>query len=338
VGDNGNTPGGAATTYLVRYSTSEIVTQTDWDNATAISSGIPTPKQQNQAESMVVSGLTAGQTYYFAVRARDEAGNSGGISNSPSAAASSTPATTAGNYDDSDSSVWTYSGTWTTYSGTGPYNNTLHQTNVKNDYAEVTFNGVKFTVKYLKASGRGSFDVVIDGTKVDTVSANSSTLIWQATWTSNTLTPGEHTVKFVNTGSSWVDFDAIQIYAATTGVGSGTYDDNDDTAWTYSGTWTIFNGSGPYDNTLHQNNSTGNYAELVFNGQQIKLTYLKAPGRGSIDIYIDGKKVDTINANNDSLVWQATWTSAPLTAGTHVVRFVNTSNLWIDLDAIQITP
>jgi hypothetical protein len=48
--------------------------------------------------------------------------------------------------------------------------------------------------------------------------------------------------------------------------------------------------------------------------------------------------VATINENNSTVVWQATWTSPVLPAGVHTVRFVNTGSGWIDLDAIQILP
>jgi hypothetical protein len=118
-------------------------------------------------------------------------------------------------------------------------------------------------------------------------------------------------------------------------VGAGTYDDSH-SAWMYSGIWTTFSGSGPYNNTLHQNNAAGSYAEVRFNGAQVKLTYLQAPGRGLIDVYIDGTRVDTINANSATIGWQATWTSLALGSGTHTVRFVNTGSSWVDLDAVQI--
>ncbi|HSB02846.1 MAG TPA: hypothetical protein VLE49_19510, partial [Anaerolineales bacterium] len=89
-------------------------------------------------------------------------------------------------------------------------------------------------------------------------------------------------------------------------------------------------------NTLHQNNVAGDYAEVSFNGAQVKLTYLKAPNRGSIDVYIDGTKVVTLNASNASIVWQSTWTSPVLSTGVHTIRFVNAGGGWNDLDALQI--
>jgi hypothetical protein len=65
---------------------------------------------------------------------------------------------------------------------------------------------------------------------------------------------------------------------------------------------------------------------VIFDGTQVTLTHLKAPGRGSIDVYIDGMKV----------VWQQIWTSGVLTDTAHTVRFQNASGGRIDLDAVQI--
>jgi len=83
-GDDGNV--GTATDYIVRHSTSAIVSQFGWLLATDVE-GEPTPQPAGTRQSMTVSGLEPGQTYYFAIVARDEVGNEGGLSNSPGAVA-----------------------------------------------------------------------------------------------------------------------------------------------------------------------------------------------------------------------------------------------------------
>ncbi|MBL4693796.1 fibronectin type III domain-containing protein [Candidatus Gracilibacteria bacterium] len=79
-GDDGSS--GTATTYDVRYSTSEI-TAGNWGSATAVTSGEPTPAVAGSSESMTVTGLSNSTTYYFAIKTSDEVPNESAISNVP---------------------------------------------------------------------------------------------------------------------------------------------------------------------------------------------------------------------------------------------------------------
>jgi hypothetical protein len=72
---------GTATTYDVRYSTATI-TDLNWDSATQ-ATGEPTPSVAGTVESMTISGLTEGTTYYFAIKTSDEVPNESGLSNVP---------------------------------------------------------------------------------------------------------------------------------------------------------------------------------------------------------------------------------------------------------------
>ena len=86
-GDDGNQ--GTADHYEVKYHSQEI-TSANWDQADPYDDKTwSPPKSSGSAESRTVSGLTPGQTYYFAVKGVDEAGNKGGVSNSPPATAGS---------------------------------------------------------------------------------------------------------------------------------------------------------------------------------------------------------------------------------------------------------
>jgi|GEM_PF-1059585 len=80
-GDDGNT--GTATSYDVRYSTATITTA-NWGSATQ-ASGEPTPGVAGTAQNFTVSGLSAGTTYFFALKTSDEAGNISALSNVPTA-------------------------------------------------------------------------------------------------------------------------------------------------------------------------------------------------------------------------------------------------------------
>lgn len=88
VGDDSLT--GTADSYDLRYSAAPITSQ-NWSNATRVS-GEPGPASPGTSQSMTVTGLSREVTYYFAIRAEDEAGNPSALSNVPSV---TTPDTTA---------------------------------------------------------------------------------------------------------------------------------------------------------------------------------------------------------------------------------------------------
>ncbi|MDB4285403.1 fibronectin type III domain-containing protein, partial [bacterium] len=84
VGDNGLT--GTASVYDIRYSTADILDDTDFGDATQVV-GEPSPQISGTPESMTVGNLTAGDTYFFAIKAGDTVPNWGALSTIPSAAA-----------------------------------------------------------------------------------------------------------------------------------------------------------------------------------------------------------------------------------------------------------
>jgi subtilisin family serine protease/subtilisin-like proprotein convertase family protein len=75
-GDDG--AAGMASAYDVRYST-EPITVFNWESATR-AVGEPLPQAPGLAESFTVVGLTPDETYYFAVQALDNVGNSSALS------------------------------------------------------------------------------------------------------------------------------------------------------------------------------------------------------------------------------------------------------------------
>ena len=72
---------GIASSYDIRYSTAAI-TASSWASATQVT-GEPTPAPAGTAQSYVVRGLSRETTYYFAIRATDDAGNIAALSNVP---------------------------------------------------------------------------------------------------------------------------------------------------------------------------------------------------------------------------------------------------------------
>lgn len=74
---------GTATSYDLRYYTSEI-TEENWDLATQVS-GEPAPGEAGSVQSMEISGLVPGTTYYFGIITTDDSSNTSSLSPSRSA-------------------------------------------------------------------------------------------------------------------------------------------------------------------------------------------------------------------------------------------------------------
>ncbi len=190
--DAGNNGSGPVDSYLVKYSTSPF---TSWSDGTPVTSGLAEPTAPGTTQTMTVSGLTPGILYYLAIRAQDEQYNLSANYVTASATAKSPPPVGPGTYDDANA-AWGYTGSWTSYSGSGPYANTLHYSNVQGASAKLTFTGTQFILWFTKHPNRGNVEVWIDGALQTTISENGSSLAWQQTWTLPTpLSNGTHTVE-----------------------------------------------------------------------------------------------------------------------------------------------
>ncbi|HSQ59373.1 MAG TPA: fibronectin type III domain-containing protein [Acidobacteriota bacterium] len=76
-GDDGSS--GTASSYDIRYSTSPI-TGANWGSA-SLATGEPVPASAGTVQTFTLGGLSGSQTYYVAIRATDDRGNIGALSN-----------------------------------------------------------------------------------------------------------------------------------------------------------------------------------------------------------------------------------------------------------------
>jgi hypothetical protein len=142
----------------------------------------------------------------------------------PSSTATTVPPTTAatltaltvlsaGTYDDTKP-AFAYLGTWLNFSGTGPYNNTLHYTQTAGNTASFSFNGTSFKLFYTEGTDRGNIDVWIDGSLITTINAKTSSVAWQHKYISPSFAAGTHTVQFKHAGptGTYIDLDAVMIF------------------------------------------------------------------------------------------------------------------------------
>jgi hypothetical protein len=236
-----------------------------------------------------------------------------------------------GKYDDTHISPY-YNGNWATYTSSGPYNNTLHYSNIVNEDIALQFEGTQFILTYTGNVNRGQMTVLVDGNPEGTINQYNSSLAWQQTWTSPTFTNGVHTLQLTHASGAFVDIDAIQIIGP---LPPGKYDDTN-TSWNYTGNWATYTGSGSYNNTLHYSSTLNDDATVQIEGTQFILTYTGYVNRGQVTVLVDGNPAGTIDQYNPSLAWQKTWTSPTFTYDVHTLQLINAGGAVVDIDAIQV--
>ena len=241
----------------------------------------------------------------------------------------------AGVYDDSDSG-WTYDGAWTALTGlVGPYSDTIHRSQTTGDAASFSFNGTQFILKYTRSTDNGDLDVYVDDVKIDTLDTSGDAQ-FQSVYVSPFFTSGEHIVRFENAGGGiYVNIDSIEV--VTTSIpGVGVYDDGD-TGWAYGGVWTALTGlTGPYSDTMHRSQDTGDGAFFAFNGTRFILKYTQDTSNGSLDIYVDGNKITTLDTSG-ALEYQKTYTSPLFPSEDHYIRFENVGDgTYVNIDSIEV--
>ncbi|MFN7621541.1 MAG: hypothetical protein ACK5RS_00180, partial [Acidobacteriota bacterium] len=256
-----------------------------------------------------------------------------------------TPATPVGVgvYDNTNTN-WFYTGTWNSQAGlTGPFNGTLATSSDMNASASIEINGTAFRLRYTTNQNRGIFGVYVDGTKVAEIYANTTSLNWQTVYQRTGLSSGVHTIQIRREGGaagSLIEVDALEVYAPTTPtpLGVGIYDNTHDN-WSYSGSWAILTSfTGPYNGTLATSSDASARASIQINGTSFRLRYSRTAYRGIIQLFVDGVKVDDINAYSVSTNWQAVYQRTGLSSGVHTIeiRHGGTAGSIIDVDALEV--
>ncbi|MFL6115530.1 MAG: hypothetical protein ACJ786_29920, partial [Catenulispora sp.] len=115
--------------------------------------------------------------------------------------------------DDTDPAI-AYSGSWGYSAGrnVGDLGNDVHYTTANGDSMSYTFTGTGIDVLSETNSDEGGIDVYVDGVKTQSVTAlASSRLAQQVVASVSGLSKGQHTVKLVKTGGTYLLVDALTV-------------------------------------------------------------------------------------------------------------------------------
>ncbi|MDX9864808.1 MAG: hypothetical protein RBT34_08390, partial [Anaerolineaceae bacterium] len=205
-GDDGNT--GTATEYIVRYAATAIDSQAKWDAATNLS-GEPVPQTAGTVETLTVSGLVPGQTYFFALRTLDDSGNLSDLSNSPAAEAKAPTPVEPGTYQETDANI-VYTGNWTPWSTASASGGSTRYSNDVNASATLTFTGRQVSLLFTRYTSRGNIEISMDGGTPVLLNQYGKVLSFQNRWDSPLMAEGTHTIVLRHPGGAkYIDLDAL---------------------------------------------------------------------------------------------------------------------------------
>lgn len=203
----------------IRYRTSSFfgACPADWNSASTYTLGTVTPLVAGSQQSITLSGLAPGVTYYFMVVGVDEAGNIGDpCSSSEATAVASAPAAVGPGFYDDKSAYWSYTGTWKTLTDSESLNNSLHQANKLGSTASFYFTGTQFRLAYWATPNQGLVDVYLDGAYLTTIDQYTPAAHARI-YVSPVLVNGPHSVQFIQQSLPYINIDGIYIAITTDG-------------------------------------------------------------------------------------------------------------------------
>jgi len=108
-----------------------------------------------------------------------------------------------------------------------------------------------------------------------------------------------------------------------------------------TGTWNDYNAAGASGGAYGRSSTSGATATITFVGTRLDWIGMEGKTTGIADVYLDGKKITTINLAADSAVYQVdVWSTGTLAYGTHTVKLVrnksSASGKFLTLDAVDI--
>jgi hypothetical protein len=232
--------------------------------------------------------------------------------------------------DDLDEAQIDYDKGWSVQSNENAVGGTWHQAKKPGAKAVFSFSGTNLDLFYNTLPKNGSLLVKLDNKLVANINQRSKTAAYRQHWSLGGLPDGEHTLTLINLNSKPSNLDAIVVHVPAEIVPAGALVIPTDLKFIeYSGFWSASDSS-----PAMLSSKIGDTANLVFDGSQVRLNYQKARGLGKLAVFIDGKKVSTLNENAKSPGTGTVTLSVP--AGEHKLVLKHLSGKVVNFSSIQI--
>lgn len=247
-----------------------------------------------------------------------------------------------------DGSRFKYAGKWNTISASSASGKSLAVANSANSSLTVRFYGVGISWIAKTSPAYGHAEVKVDDGAAQTVDLYSANTAWKKKiWKSGTLELGDHKVVISWTGDKTkgatgtnINIDAIVV----AGVLIAAYE-QDNTKFTYDGTWKTSKSSSASGGSFTQADASGASVTIRFTG--VRLTWLGRVGasNGQAKVSVDGgpeATVDLYGATTKSK--QELWDTGILDLKTHTVKITwsgeknaQATGTAINVDSFEVT-
>jgi len=115
---------------------------------------------------------------------------------------------------------------------------------------------------------------------------------------------------------------------------------DDDSAITYTGNWSVSNdrGYGDYVDDVHVTRGNGDGASLTFTGTGVSVLGEKYSDQGQVEVFLDGTSQGLFDTSSAARQAQAViYSTSGLSLGSHTIRVVKRSGTYATLDAFDVT-
>lgn len=232
-------------------------------------------------------------------------------------------------------------GNWGTWVDSAHSSNSVIHTNEANASAEISFTGTGFSLKSYTDNFKGQAKIYLDGSYIGLADFYSPYPIYKNTvFQKYDLTYGSHTIKIVNNSSknkyaldNFITIDSVETYNNYKEA-EGVYNSS---ALNRSGSWNVWSNSNHLSGSASYSNRIGDSIGLTFKGSKIKIYGYKNNDKGSADLYINGKFVQTISFYSPQEQFrQVVYENNYLPNDVNTVSLVVKENKHIMVDAFQV--
>gem|GEM_PF-1756553 len=231
--------------------------------------------------------------------------------------------------------------------GLGEYRNDVHVATANGDSFTFNFTGTDVSFISSRGSGRGVVALSLDGVLVTNLDLSVGSTNRAAVFSLTGLTNGPHTLTGVKVSGSYLYVDAFKVsemlndtnaalvYGALTRFNNTDSTPNALGYITYTGSWSWQQRyGGEYNGDITWSQTPGNFFTIYFNGTGVRMI---GNGLGTIDFYLDGTFIKTVNMNaGGNVVGVVGFSTNGLPAGSHQLKGVVAGGPYVQVDEFNV--